>query len=162
MAGTALGGTFGNKVVVDPQRLAQLLRSDSGGTVRMLIKVGEDVKQAAQQRVGVWKPATGEPEWSVRRRVRQRTPGTLRDSIVKRVVEGGPSGVMVIVGSEDPIALYHHEGTVPHTISASAAPQLVFWDGKRSKVVRTTSVQHPGTNPNRFLVDALADARGRL
>lgn len=160
MAGTTLGGTFGTRVVIDPQALATLLRSDQGPVVRQLIKAGDVVKEGAQRRVHVWAPAVGEPEWSVRRRVKKRKPGTLRDSIVKRVVEGGPSGVMVLVGSEDPIAVYHHEGTVPHSIAAATKPMLVYWDGKRGTTVRTESVQHPGTNPNRYLVDALADVRG--
>lgn len=162
MAGAQLGGTFGTRVVVDPARLAAFLRSSDGPLYRQMIKAGDVVKEGAQRRVGVWAPAPGEPEWSVRRRTARRRAGTLRDSIVKRVVEDGADGVMVIVGSEDPIALFHHEGTQPHTITANRKPLLVFWSGRRGEVVRTLQVAHPGTRPNRYLVDALADLRGIL
>ena len=159
MAGVELGGTFGTAVVVDPVRLAEFLRSSQGPVVRHLLRAGDVVKEGAQRRVGVWKPGPGEPDWSIRRRTAERRPGTLRDSIVKRVVEDG-DGVKVLVGSEDRVALFHHEGTVPHTIAASRKPMLVFWSGRRGQTVRVLSVQHPGTAPNRFLVEALADLRG--
>lgn len=160
MAGVELGGTFGSRVVVDPQRLAGFLRSSDGPLYRAMIRAGDVVKDGAKRRVGVWSPAPGEPEWSVRRRTQARRPGVLRDSIVKRVVEDNTYGVVVIVGSEDRVALIHHEGTVPHTITASKAPALVFWSGRRGQVVRTLTVSHPGTAPNRYLVEALADLRG--
>ncbi len=162
MAGVELGGSFGSAVVVDPQRLAAFLRSSDGPLYRMLIRAGDEVKAGAQRRVGVWKPASGEPDWSVQRRTSMRRAGTLRDSIVKRVVENGIDGIAVIVGSEDPIALWHHEGTQPHVITPRAAPQLVFWSGKAGRVIRTSRVQHPGTRPNRYLVEALADLRGKF
>lgn len=162
MAGVELGGAFGSRVVIDPQRLAEFLRSEQGPLFRQLSKAGDTVKEGAKRRVGVWRPASGEPDWSVRRRTAQRRPGTLRDSIVKRVVEGGPNGFTIIVGSEDRIALLHHEGTPAHSISAASKPMLVFWWGREQKVVRTERVNHPGTQPNRYLVDALADLRGIL
>lgn len=163
MAGVELGGTFNSRLVINPERLAEVLRGPDGPVVRHLIKMGDVVKEGARQRVHVWAPAAGEPEWSIRRRTKARRPGTLRDSIVKRVVEGsGPGGVVVIVGSEDPIALWHHEGTRPHVITPATKPQLVFWSGRMGRTLRADRVFHPGTNPNRYLVDALDDLRRKL
>lgn len=114
---------------------------------------GEIVRQAARGLVGVSSPDPVP-------RAKPRRPGQLRDSIVKRLTsaDGLPA---VIVGSNLPYALYHHEGTQPHPITPMKAPFLVFWSGKAGKVVYAKAVAHPGTNPNRFLVNALAAIRGR-
>lgn len=157
---TQLGGTFEGRVVIDGAALAELLRGPQGPVFRRTSQAADIVKDGARRRVGVWKPAPGEPQWSINRRLRERKPGTLRDSIVKRVVQDPTNGFAILVGSEDPVALYHHEGTVAHVITASSAPFLVFWSGKQQRVVRTVTVNHPGTKPNRFLTDALADLRG--
>lgn len=145
--------TFQGYVVLDPVKVAQLLRGPNGPVVRRLIEDGEAVRQEARRRVGVHRP----DPWG---RPKNRKPGQLRDSIVKRMVERNGRPVMQ-VGSEDPIALWHHEGTQPHTITANKAPMLVFWTGDHSRVITTRSVQHPGTRPNRFLVDALSALRRR-
>lgn len=128
-----------------PQALAALLRGPNGPVYRMLIVRAEKVKVEAQRLVGVYSGDT---------RFRRRKPGTLRDSIVKRPVllDGEPA---FYVTALDPIALIHHEGTEPHVIRAVRAPKLVFYWPKAGKVVAFTQVQHPGTKPNRFLVDAL-------
>lgn len=160
MAGVELGGTFGSRVVLNPEALAQLLRGPQGPVFRATTKAADLVKEGAQRRVGVWRPSAGEPDWSIRRRTAQRRPGTLRDSIVKRVVSDPVNGFAIVVGSEDKIALWHHEGTQPHEIAASTKPLLVFWSPRARAVVRTERVHHPGTKPNRFLIDALADVRG--
>lgn len=133
---------------VDPQRLAAFLRDEDSGLFRHLVIEGEKVKVEAQRLVGVYELPPAGP-------ARKRRPGTLRDSIVKRVVrEGG--GFVVVVGSEDEVALIHHEGTVPHVIRAVNAPRLVFWSRREGRVVYRIAVNHPGTQPNRYLVDALA------
>lgn len=160
MAGVEVGGSFGGRVVMDPQALATLLRGEQGPVFRRFTEAGDIVKKGAQRRVGVWKPASGEPSWSINRRMKARKPGTLRDSIVKRVTQGGPNGFTILVGSEDEIALFHHEGTRAHTIAPSTKPQLVFWSGSQGRVIRTMKVFHPGTRPNRYLTDSLADLRG--
>lgn len=158
----ALKGTFGEYVVIDPRKLADWQRSSNGPTVRYLLEQGEKVKTEAKNLVGVYAP----PD-AYSREHRQRKPGTLRDSIVKRIVDidGLPA---CIVGSEDPIALWHHEGTQPHPIVAVRAPgrHLVFFWTKVGHVVSfgppPRGVNHPGTKPNRFLVNALRAIGGRF
>lgn len=135
-------------VRVDPAALAAYLTGDDGPLFRYFVVQGEKVKQEAQRLVGVYEPPPEGPQ-------RARKPGTLRDSIVKRVRREGSSFV-VEVGSEDEIALWHHEGTQPHLIVPVRASHLVFWWAKVGRVVYAKAVNHPGTKPNRFLVDALA------
>lgn len=144
----------GVTIVIDPQKLAEVMRSPSGPVMRELLVAAEEVKQVAQGKVGVYQLPPGGP-------ARARRPGTLRDSIVKRVGAGSALTAQVEVGSSDPVALWHHEGTVPHVIQARRAPRLVFWWGKVGKVVAFPKVNHPGTRPNRFLTDALAEVWGR-
>jgi hypothetical protein len=138
----------------DPVKLAQFLRGPNGPVLRRMIEDGELVKREAQRLVGVYRPPDAYSAANRRRR-----PGTLRDSIVKRVHAGAQP--YVEVGSDDPIALIHHEGTVPHVIRARRAPRLVFFWGKVGKVVAFKSVNHPGTKPNRYLTNALAVLRKR-
>lgn len=143
------GGTF---VRIDPAKLAEFMRSPSGPVYRMLIEDGEAVKDEAKRRVGVHEPTPGER--------RARRPGTLRDSIVKRI--GEENGLPAVqVGSDDPVALWHHEGTESHPITPVSAPRLVFYWKKVGAVVTALRVNHPGTKPNRFLLDALSVLRSR-
>jgi hypothetical protein len=143
------------RVVVDPAKLAEVLRSPQGPVMRRMIQDGELVKREAQRLVGVYRPPDAYSAANRRRR-----PGTLRDSITKRVVATG-RGPVVEVGSDDKIALLHHEGTVPHVIRARRRPYLVFFWRRVGHVVRMRQVNHPGTQPNRFLTNALRVLRGR-
>jgi hypothetical protein len=145
----------GYRVIVDPQKLAEILRSPNGPVMRSMIESGELVKQEARRLVGVYQPDA----YSAANR--KRRPGTLRDSIVKRVLVGPGGQPEVHVGSDDKIALWHHEGTVPHTIRPRSKPLLVFFWPRVGHVVSFKSVNHPGTQPNRFLTKALAVLRGR-
>lgn len=138
------------KVVMNPVAVAGFLRDKNGPVLRELIVLGNRVKLGAQKQVGVHKPTPGER--------RLRRPGTLRDSIVTRIVEQGDSPA-VKVGSEDPIALLHHEGTPPHIIRARRAPMLVFYWPKVGQVVAFKKVNHPGTFPNHYLTDPLEALR---
>lgn len=139
-------GTFGSYVVVDPRKLAEFMRSPQGPLVRQMIEDGNLVKREAQRLVGYSQPdPLGRPN---------PRPNHLRDTIVTRLVERNGVPVMM-VGSEDPIALLHHEGTEPHPIYARRAPFLVFWWERENRIVRTRSVNHPGTRPNRYLTNAL-------
>ena len=126
-------------------QLSELLRSGQGHVYRHMIIQAELVKIEAQRLVGVYKGDTSR---------RQRKPGTLRDSIVKRagILNGD---IVFYVGSPDKIAMIHHEGTEPHIIRAVNKPKLVFYWPKVGKVVAFTEVHHPGTKPNRYLIDAL-------
>lgn len=144
-----LSGSFSG-VVIDGQKLAEVLRGPNGPVVRRLIEDAELVKREAVRRVGVYQPPDAYSAANRRRR-----PGTLRDKIVKRVVQGS-AGVVLQVGAEDEIALLHHEGTVPHIIRARLRPMLVFYWPKVGRVVAFKFVHHPGTEPNRFLTDAMA------
>lgn len=146
-------GSFRNAKVIDPRKLAEFLRSPSGPVYREMLVAGDVVKARARQLVGV-----SQPDPVPRRHPRR--PGTLRDSIVKRVItrRGLP---VVQVGSEDRVALIHHEGTDPHEIVPGRRPRLVFFSGRRGAVVYALRVSHPGTRPNRFLANALEALRGR-
>lgn len=143
------------RIVMDNAKLAEVLRGPQGPVMRRLIIDGEDVKREAKRLVGVYRPPDA---YSAQHRTRR--PGTLRDSIVKRVVTGTPLP-RVEVGSDDPIALIHHEGTQPHVIRPRNAKLLVFYWPKAGRVVYREKVNHPGTRPNRFLTNALRILRGR-
>lgn len=142
--------TFGNQVVMNPAALAKLLRSPSGPVYRKMAENANLVKREAVRLAPVATPQGGN---------RSRRPGTLRDSIVVRVVQHGSGDPVFQVGSADPVALYVHEGTVPHLIQGN--PLLTFYWPKAGKVVSLRYVNHPGTQPNRFLLDALSVLRGR-
>jgi hypothetical protein len=63
--------------------------------------------------------------------------------------------VMTIsIEADAPYATYHHDGTRPHVIRPVHAKALRFV-GKDGRVVFAKSVYHPGTKPNRFLLDSL-------
>lgn len=153
----------GGSVVLDPVRVHELLKGQDGPVVRDLFVAGELLRQEAKRRCGVSSRNDipgGRRRTSGGRFVSQRKPGTLRDSIVKRLIDKGGRPTMQ-VGSDDPVALWHHEGTQPHAIRAKNAPKLVFYWAKVGSVVAFTAVQHPGTKPNRFLTDSLSVLRGR-
>lgn len=142
-------GTFGAYVVMDPQKLAELLRGKDGPAARMLITDGEAVKQEAVRTCPVHRPVAGER--------RERKPGTLKDSIVKRLVEEHGELVM-LVGSDRPEALFVHEGTTAHTITARNKPALVFFSAKAGRIIRVPKpnvVDHPGTKRHPWLADSL-------
>lgn len=143
----------GVSVKLDPQAVAFVLRGPQGPVVRSLFKEAEYVKKDAKRRVGVGTVPPAGPR-------RTRRPGTLRDSIVKRIANRGGE-ISVEVGSDDEIALWHHEGTRPHQITPRRAPRLVFYWAKVGSVVSFPRVSHPGTQPNRFLTDAVRALRGR-
>lgn len=133
---------------MDPVAVMRLMADEGGPVMRDMIRNGQLVKREAQRRVGVATLPPAGPQ-------RSRRPGTLRDSIVTRVVRDG-DGAAVLVGSEDPIALIHHEGTQPHVIIPRRSPRLVFWSGRAGRVIFAKQVNHPGTKPNRYLTDALS------
>lgn len=153
---------FQGYVVLDPVAVNNLLRGSTGPVVRELFVAGEIVRQEAKRLVGVSNrnEAGGRVRGKGGKFVKQRKPGTLRDSIVKRLVDKGGMPTMQ-VGSDDPIALWHHEGTQPHIIRAKNAPMLVFYWARVGRTVAFKQVHHPGTKPNRFLINALKVLRSR-
>jgi hypothetical protein len=52
-------------------------------------------------------------------------------------------------------ALMVHEGTRPHVILPRKAPKLVFFWARKGHVVSLGGVNHPGTQPDPFLVKGL-------
>ena len=58
------------------------------------------------------------------------------------------------IGSDNEIALIHHEGSRPHEIAARE-PNVIRFSSK-GRVVYTHSVMHPGTRANRYLSDNLS------
>lgn len=136
-------------VSIDGKKLAEFMRSPNGPIYRKFARAAVAVKEGARRQVGVYHPPDA---YSASHRGRR--PGTLRDSIVTRVVErdGAP---LWVIGSDDPIALIHHQGTEPHQIWARNAPLLVFFWPKAGGVVAFKMVNHPGTKPNHYLTDQL-------
>ena len=130
-----------------PQQMTALLRGPNGPVYRKMIILAEAVRAESKRLVGVHHPQPAE------RRV--RAPGTLQRSIVKRPVEDTKGDIGWAVGSADPIALIHHEGTQPHIIRPTRGKYLVFYWPRAGKVVYMTEVKHPGTKPNRYLTNAL-------
>jgi hypothetical protein len=57
------------------------------------------------------------------------------------------------IGSDNEIALLHHNGSRPHAISARG-PQVMRFSN-RGRMVYSRQVAHPGTKPNRYLSDNL-------
>jgi hypothetical protein len=78
--------------------------------------------------------------------------GALRESINYRVVNSG-GGLVAFVGSDNRVALMHHQGTRPHIIAARRAQTLRFYSHGKIRYARV--VRHPGTKPNRYLTDNL-------
>lgn len=143
------------ELTIDSRKLADLLTSPQGPVIRRLFLDADVVVNRAKELVGVFRP----PD-AYSAATRQRRPGTLRDSIVKRVIQYQGT-TAVAVGSADPIALIHHEGTVAHRITARRRPRLVFYWRRLGRVFAAPSVNHPGTRPNRFLTKALEALKGR-
>ena len=124
------------EVVFYEPALERLLKSPRGPVGRDLKRRGRLVKDAAVRQAG------------------KRT-GALRASMhMRHFVD--PRGQYVHVGSDLNYALMHHEGTRPHQIVPKNATYLVFTS--RGRLVKALSVNHPGTKPNRYLLDNLAKA----
>ncbi len=144
--GIALGGSTFKWNDTEKRKL---LTGKNGLVARDLLVRGERVLQGGRKQVGVHTP----DPWG---RPKDRRPGTMRDSIKKRlIIERGE--LACIVGTDDPIAFWHHEGTRPHTITPQKAERLLFFVG--NTLVAAQVVHHPGTQPNRFLSDNLRLAR---
>lgn len=148
----ALGGTFGGAVVLDPVKLAELLRGPNGPVFRHLMESGQKV--LVQARIEAPQSQAGPAVPNSVRRGKARQPGDLKRSIVMRTAtfNGEPA---VYVGTQDPVGGWVHEGTQPHQIVPRNAKRLAFYFPRAGKVIYTKRVNHPGSRPNRFLLRAL-------
>lgn len=116
-----------------PGVLDYVLNNPAGDVGLYLKKRGRLIVAAAKRQVGV-------------------DTGQLRNSISFTHMRDARSQYLWI-GSNEPHALMHHEGTKPHVILPREAPVLRFSSG--SRIVYTRHVNHPGTRPNRYLSDQL-------
>jgi hypothetical protein len=128
----------GSYVYVDPDKLAAFVRDGGGPVMADLSRRATNVQMGAVRQVG-----------KVTRR--------LERSIVKRPGADGRGPFVLVVTEGVPYAVWHHEGTDPHVIRARNAKVLSWVSGGERRYA--TSVQHPGTRPNRFLLDNLPLAR---
>lgn len=128
----------GSYVYIDPDRLAAFVRDGGGPIMRELSRRATNVQSGAKRQVG-------------------KKSRRLERSIVKRqgVDARGPFVLVVSEGVE--YGVMHHEGTDPHVITARNGKVLAWQSGGDWHYAR--SVQHPGTQPNRFLTDNLHLAR---
>lgn len=119
--------------VADEAAMKRLMRSPDGEVGRYLTKLGTRVSVLAKAQVGV-------------------DTGALKRSINFRLVQTG-GGLVAVIGSDNRIALMHHQGTRPHIIVPRRAQTLRFYS--RGRIVYSKLVHHPGTKPNRYLTDNL-------
>lgn len=111
------------------------LNSPEGEVGSYLGKKGRSILRAAKKKVGV-------------------RSGALRSSIHMRHLRD-PRGQYVRIGSDLSYALMHHEGTRPHKIAVGRDQKMRFVS--KGAIVYATVVDHPGTDPNPYLRDALIE-----
>jgi len=112
-----------------------VFESENGLVGRDLNQRALRVQEAARAQVGV---RTGELQRSIKRTWTRRNGKTLS----------------VSVGSNARHAAVHHEGSEPHVIRARYAKALRY-EGNGGEIVFAKAVNHPGTDPNRYLTDNL-------
>jgi hypothetical protein len=121
------------RFVADKAGMEWVLRDPAGTTGQYMNKLGSRVARLAKAQVGV-------------------DTGALKRSINYRVVRRY-GGLTAVIGSDNRIALLHHNGARPHIIVPRKAQTLRFYS--RGRIVYTQLVRHPGTKPNRYLTDNL-------
>lgn len=89
---------------------------------------------------------------------RRRAPGSMgQGNNITVAIRPGPGGdFQGVINSRHPASLYVLGGTRPHVIRPVRARALRFEMGGRTVYARV--VMHPGTQPNRFLQEALRAA----
>jgi|SRR5450759_4446143 len=154
-----LGDTFGPindtadlRVIMDPAAIHAFMADRNGPVMRDLTVRATRVQEAASKQVRLGHVGGGEAMGGFAKSA-PKARANLRYSIVKRVIEGSDGMPSILVGSDNPIALLHHEGTKPHIIRPRNAKILAFWAG--GSLVFRHVVHHPGTQPNRYLTDNL-------
>jgi len=116
---------------VNEAQVRNLLHGNNGKLYRRLAAAGRRIVFAARAQVG-------------------KDTGALAASIHYSINMAGPLPTLT-VGSDNDIALLHHQGTRPHAIAARNAQFLRF--SSRNRVVYSRVVSHPGTRPNKYLTD---------
>lgn len=89
---------------------------------------------------------------------RRRAPGSMgQGNNITVAIRRGPNGdFQGVINSRHPASLYVLGGTRPHVIRPVRARALKFTVG--GATVYAKVVMHPGTQPNRFLQEALRAA----
>jgi phage gpG-like protein len=117
----------------DNAAYAQLVHSKNGAVTKDLVRRAERLRALAVKQVG-------------------KDTGRLARDIRVTIIPG-PNGPTALVGSNNKIALIHHNGTRRHPITARPGRTLRF--AHRGRIVYARKVMHPGTRPNRYLTDNL-------
>lgn len=86
-----------------------------------------------------------------------RKTGALAGSL--QLILMGP--MTAVIGPTLPYGVFVQYGTRPHVIRAVRATHLAFM-GRNGKMVYAKEVHHPGTRPNPFMTNALADTLDEL
>jgi hypothetical protein len=97
--------------------------------------------------------------------VTQVLEGQVKDAMPKRTgltaasvtsdVWSEPAGVLGVIGSAAPVALFIEEGTRPHEIRAINGKALAFPFGEGGPIVFAKAVHHPGTKPQKIFANTL-------
>ena len=134
-------------MVIHGAALDSILSSPNGDAVRLMMRRAEYLQNAAKGQIRLGHIHGGGGH------------GNLRDSINKRIMTSVTGGMPIaVVGSSHPIALIHHEGTRPHMIRPRYRKALRFPGFTKSGWVFSKWARHPGTAPNRYLTDNIAEA----
>lgn len=121
------------KFVMNEAGYKELTKSPNGEVGRYLTVVAAKLKYLAKYQAG-------------------RKTGALMNSINYRLTRDS-RGLVAVVGSDNRVALMHHQGTRPHIIVPRRAQTLRFYS--HGRIVYSKLVHHPGTKPNRYLTDNL-------
>lgn len=131
----------GQGIVIDPRRLAAYINDGGGPIVRDLMRRATNVQAGARRQVG---KQTRNTERSIRKVAGQDGRGPFVAVVAGDQTDGGR------------VAYWHHEGTDPHIIRPRRRKALRWPDASAPGGVRFGRVvHHPGTRPNRYLVDNL-------
>lgn len=118
--------------VRDPAGWKQVFQSTGGVVGRHFKSIGHRAMTDARAKVGV-------DTWQLYYSINHRT-----------YVNNG--NVEMMYGSNNRVALLHHEGSDPHPIHArNPNGYLKFYWKKKRRWVITRKVNHPGTKPNPYL-----------
>lgn len=122
-------------VRINPAGVRQLTTQRNGPVQLHMANIGRQIEGEARRRVGV-------------------KSGALKRTIGSRLTPTADGfRVEIFAGSPDvPYADFHHDGTKPHVILPKRGRFLVFEKG--GKTIFARKVNHPGTKPNPFLVEA--------